>query len=57
MEIRRFHEKGTNAFRRYFPKNEDFARVKEELSRFLGCCNEFSSFDSMRDRWTMDLKG
>lgn len=43
--------------RRYFPNNDEFARVKDELSRFSGCCNEFSSFDSLRDRWTMDPKG
>ena len=43
--------------RRYFPNNENVAIVNEELSRFLECCYEFASLDSLQDRWTMNLKG
>jgi len=53
MEIWRFTRKERKKLKEI---NVDFASVKEELFKLLGCRHKFASFDSLQDRWKLDPK-
>jgi len=38
---------------KFFPMQEELAKVKEEYSRFSSCSEEFNDPDSIHDRWAV----
>ena len=51
MEVVR--ERKKKCFERYFSSEVERRRANEEYATFLACLEDFSSSDSINDRWYM----